>query len=144
LALDTILFLVGSVLAVAAIGIIVYNGIPERSDLLRIEPALNKLPMPQINAVKDSEQPQITEAPSSFPVEKGLTISNNAPLPTDSTALAATSSFLVISPAKSARRNRSKITSKRQIPRINEIPSSLGTPLQAVKDPDKKGGSSAT
>ena len=65
LALDMVLFLAGSALAVAAIGIIVYRGIPDRS-VLRAE-SVQKVIHPPVAKIEQEPEPQpISEAPPPF------------------------------------------------------------------------------
>src|SRR5579864_4012835 len=109
LALDIVLFLAGSALAVAALGIIVYRGIPDRSTL-RAEP-MPKVVNPPIAKIEQESEPQpISEAPAPFSDESGFSSSKKAGLPTDTTALNSTSPYLVIPIPKSAQRTRSRTT----------------------------------
>ena len=145
MALDVVLFLAGSALAVAALGIIVYRGIPDRS-VLRVEP-ITKVVNPL--AAKIEQEPEIqpiSEAPAPFSDDSGFSSSKKAALPTDTTALSATSPFLVISVPKAVHRTRSKTTRKRRAPKIDSIPTLTGppvagSPVQGVDNPTAKGPS---
>jgi hypothetical protein len=145
LAIDIVLFLASSALAVAALGIIVYRGIPDRSTL-RVEPATKVSDQPVAKIEQEPEPQPISEAPAPFSDDNGFSATKKASLPTDTTALSTTSPFLVISVPKTVHRTRSKTTRKRRATKIDSIPTLTeppvtGTPVQSVDNPTAKGPS---
>jgi len=124
--LDIILFLAGSALAVAALGIIVYKGVPSRSILLA-EPPPKVVSSPPVVKVEPEPEPQpIAEAPPPFSDDDGFSTSTKTTIPTDSTALSAASPFLVVSVPKSIQKAR-RSTRKRRTPKIDGLASVNGS-----------------
>jgi hypothetical protein len=135
LELDIVLFLAGSALAVAALGIIVYRGVPNRN-LLRAEaPPTVSNPAPIAKIEEESEPQPVSEAPPPFSDDGAFSGPKKATLPTDTTALGATSPFLVISVPKSVHRTRPKTTRKRRVTKIDSIPSVTGSPIDRIDNP---------
>lgn len=145
LALDMVLFLAGSALAVAAIGIIVYRGIPDRS-VLRAE-SVQKVLDPPVAKIEQEPEPQpISEAPPPFSDDGSFSGSKKTAMPTDTTALGTTSPFLVISVPKSVQKTRPRTTRKRRASKVDSIPSLTGptltgSPVPSVDNQTTKGPS---
>ena len=131
--LDIVLFLAGSAMAVAALGIIVYRGIPDLK-VSKVEPVPKTTETPAPEVELESEPQPIAEAPDPFSDDGGFSSSKKVTVPTDTTVLNPSSPLLVVPLPKSVRRARSKTTRKKRVSKLDSVPTITGSPIQTIEN----------
>ena len=140
--LEMFLFLAGSGLGIAVLGIVVYRAIPVKAVPLKIEAEKN-LPSPP-KAVETeiiSETEPVSEAPPPFSEDSNPYTSKGIAAPTDTTTIGTATPFLSIQLPKTKPTTRAR--KKRRSVKVKTFPADLTGGLPSMDPPDKKEPSAA-
>jgi hypothetical protein len=141
--LEMFLFLAGSGLGIAVLGVVVYRAIPVKAVHRKIETEKNLQSPPkpaEIEIVPETEP--VSEAPPPFSEDSTSHISKGIAAPTDTTAIGTAAPFVSIQlpktmkPAPRAKRKRRGVKAK-------TFPADLTGGLPSMDPPDKKEPSAA-
>jgi hypothetical protein len=140
--LEMFLFLAGSGLGIAILGIVVYRAIPVKTMSPKIDAEKN-LPSPpklaEIETVPETEP--LPEAPPPFSEDSTSSISKGIAAPTDTTAIGTATPFFSIQLPKTKPASRAK--RKRRSVKAKTFPADLTGGLPSMDPPDKKEPSAA-